>query len=210
MADRASRTSSSLNGLMTAVTSFMFPSLVAGVVVKVNDAPPCGLESLLDESGAGRFADVLSGDRIDRTVGVGVSPVAADRPVAGKGVGHACLPVGVVQDAVVDAVVVAVIFLATYVTDERPLVGERISCRRIQVPGTSGIGHAKGFAGNAVGEFQRQPLPRTRDVELGRIGAREAGVVAAGIEVLQHPDVQAPLVIPDLLPAAVDVPLEAA
>src|SRR5512138_3022278 len=90
MADSASRTSSSLNGLMMAVTSFMVSSLS---------------ERLLHEHRSGRLADVAAGKRVSRILGRRIGVIRAEIPAAGGRVGDADLPVGVVEVvAVVEAV----------------------------------------------------------------------------------------------------------
>src|SRR6266576_6938190 len=92
IAERASRTSSSLNGLMTAVTSFIFrPSMNARFSV---DA--AGLERLLNEHRSRGLADVAAGDRVSGVLGIGVGVVRAE-VVTGHDPRHAKLPVGVVQ-----------------------------------------------------------------------------------------------------------------
>src|SRR6266481_2675456 len=105
MAERASRTSSSLNGLMIAVTNFIFRPSKGDASLAKRDRQES--ERLLHESSSSRSADVFSGEGVDRAVGVGIGPVAAKGPAACDGVGHAGLPVGVIEDAVVDAVVTA-------------------------------------------------------------------------------------------------------
>src|SRR5512132_2054423 len=99
MPDGASRTASSLNGLMIAVTSFIWVSLAS--------------KSLLNEHGAGGLADVAAGERVPRILRVCVRVVRADVPAVARGPRHAELPVGVVERrAVVEAVGAALELLA--------------------------------------------------------------------------------------------------
>src|SRR5215470_4051801 len=113
-------------------------------------------ERLLDEDGAGRLPDVPAGNRVDRLVDVGVAPEGADIPAAAEGVSHAKLPVGVIEDAVRNAVLVAQIFLASNVSIERPLLVDRIVRGEVEVPGV--VGNPEGVV-DAVGILQRSPLP---------------------------------------------------
>src|SRR5687768_16580491 len=103
MADSASRTSSSLNGLMIAVTSFI------GVPRGSEGRPPASLESLLDVDHPGALGDVARVDTIfggrpvahpARVAGVGVE--RADGEVLGQRVAQAELPVLVRAQVVVE------------------------------------------------------------------------------------------------------------
>src|SRR6476620_7963303 len=101
MADNASRTSSSLNGLMMAETSFMMNSLS---------------ERLLHEHGSGRLADVPAGQRVAGILRRRIGVIRAEVPAAGRRVGDADLPVGVVEVvAVVQAVRLSLELLPAHV-----------------------------------------------------------------------------------------------
>src|SRR6266404_7106886 len=132
MAERASRTSSSLNGLMIAVTNFIFrPSKDSASLAKRDRQ---GSESLLNECCSCRPADVLAGDRVRRFVVVGIGPVRAEG-VAVDRVTRPQLPVRVVEDAVAGAVGAAVILLAPDVREDGPLIADRIVSGQVEVPG---------------------------------------------------------------------------
>src|SRR5687767_3536101 len=104
MADRASRTSSSLNGLMMAVISFMF--LSRGVR---SERPG-------DEAHRASPAPVLALEGEVLGIGVGVLVVAAGGEAVAEVPRGAELPDGVVEVAVVESVLHAAVAL---VTDER-------------------------------------------------------------------------------------------
>src|SRR5688572_16096025 len=81
MAESASRTSSSLNGLMMAVTSFMWVS------PRFADSEGPG-----DESDQSLLAPVLALVGIERFLGIGALEVAADGPAVAEVVDRARLP----------------------------------------------------------------------------------------------------------------------
>src|SRR3954469_10475903 len=100
MAESASRTSSSLNGLMMAVTSFMVPSPVIG------PASPAGVrvrsERVCDEGDQAVLAPVLPLVGPQRAVGVGALVVRAGVEAAPEVVRRAELPHRVREVAVVE------------------------------------------------------------------------------------------------------------
>src|SRR2546423_5251016 len=91
MAERASRTSSSLNGLMTAATSFMFLSCFERPV----------LEGIRDECDRASLAPVLAFHGVELVLGVGALVVRAGRQAAAEVPGRAELVDGVGQVVVV-------------------------------------------------------------------------------------------------------------
>src|SRR6266481_1727465 len=145
MAERASRTSSSLNGLMIAVTNFIFRPSKGDASLAKRDRQES--ERLLHESSSSRSADVFSGEGVDRAVGVGI----------------------------------AVVILPADMAEERPLFRERVRRREIQVPSAPGVRRAECARADTVGKLEGHPLPRARDVELGRVGILETGVVTAWV-----------------------------
>src|SRR5687767_14208356 len=114
IAESASRTSSSLNGLMMAVTSFM---AVSG-----------GLRSLEgpgDEADRASAAPVLALEGEVLGIGVGVLVVAAGGEAVAEVVGGAELTDGVVEVAVVEAVLHAAVALVAEHAVQRELVHDR-------------------------------------------------------------------------------------
>src|SRR5258708_15453365 len=92
MDERASRTSSSLNGLMIAVTSFIFPLLVDAALRS---------ERVRHEGDEAVLAPVLALDRVCGCLGVGALVVRARVESAAEVVGRAQLPHRVREEIVV-------------------------------------------------------------------------------------------------------------
>src|SRR6187431_2202657 len=134
MAERASRTSSSLNGLMMAVTSFMF------------SPGTCALERPGDEADRASPAPVLVLVGEVHGIGVGVLVVAADRPAIAEVVGGAELPHGVVVVAVVEAALDAGVALVAEDAVERELVHDRDVHGELEVVGALAVDHAEDLA----------------------------------------------------------------
>src|SRR5258707_11257722 len=99
IAERASRTSSSLNGLMIAVTSFIFssPFYRAGKRAR----PRGGSERIRDEGDEAILAPVLALHRVPRAFGVGPLHVGTRVEAAAEVVGGPQLPHRVREGAVV-------------------------------------------------------------------------------------------------------------
>src|SRR5687768_13164510 len=115
MAESASRTSSSLNGLMIAVTSFMSSPLAR-----------CASERIADEADQPALGPFLPQEREVLRVGVGVLVVPARSPAVADVVGGAELPDGVVEVAVVEPVLGALVALVAEHAVQRELRGERV------------------------------------------------------------------------------------
>src|SRR5881628_1422839 len=135
MAESASRTSSSLNGLMMAVTSFMVPSPVIGPVfparVRVRS------ERVVDEGDQAVLAPVLPLVGPERAVGVGALVVRAGVEAAAEVVGRAELPHRVREVAVVevDRLLRALVALVAERAVERHLVDDRLVHGELEVVG---------------------------------------------------------------------------
>ena len=101
----------------------------------------------------------------------------------------------------------AQVFLTADVRVERPCVGDRVIRGEIEVPPL--VWNAEGVI-DAVRVFKPNPLPRSRDVELGRVRIGGTGDVLSGIPVEVHAEIDSPIVVEGVLPSAVHVPFETA
>src|SRR5262249_42868428 len=150
----ASRTSSSLNGLMIAVTSFIGLPRLESLADRQHDRALAGVLGL---SAAGvQEAVELTGAAITLRVGVDVS--RAQDPAA-EVLRHAELPVGVA--AVVDVLQIEV----SDVADQAPTAAEVVRSAEIDVIGVLGARHGEVIV-DRVEELERQELPRAADVDL--------------------------------------------
>src|SRR5688572_25958573 len=175
MAERASRTSSSLNGLMMAVTSFMVLSGGAALLEGPGDeADRASLGPLLPEEGE------VGG------VGVGVLPIAAGSEAVAEVVRGADLPHGVVEVAVVEAVLRAGVTLVAHEGVQRELLHDRVVHRELEVVGALAVDHAEDLA-DAVRILEGRGPERHAEVHLVgvRLEERAGHAVGAGILVAQ-------------------------
>src|SRR5215471_19107661 len=159
MAERASRTSSSLNGLMMAVTSFM--------------ALPSTLERFLYVDDSPILRCVASGQvGVETALRVAPGVVRADFEVLEESVRHrvrhAGLPIGVAHLAGGGEVPVAPVVPNIEIADVREdcpgRIADRYRCGAVDVPGAVGLGLLRvgsrpEIIGEAVGELHAEPLP---------------------------------------------------
>src|SRR5512133_2643228 len=180
IADSASRTSSSLNGLMMAVTSFMVSFLS---------------ERLLHEHGSRGLADVPAGERVASVLRRRIGVISAEIPAAGRRVRHADLPVGVVEVvAIVEAVRLALEFLPAHVRVQRPLLVDRIVRGQVEVPAVVRIRDAECVA-YRMRVLERHPFPAAGDIQLRRVRPSAAFEVVARLPVGEEADIHAPATV---------------
>src|SRR5688572_12547175 len=157
IAERASRTSSSLKGLMMAVTSFM------GVSSGLRSERPG------DEADGATPAPVLALEGEVLRVGVGVLVVAAGREAVAEVVGGAQLPYGVIEVAVVEPVLHAAVALVAEDPVEGQLVHDREVHGELEIVGALAVDHAEDLR-EAVRVLERRRAERDADVDLVGVG----------------------------------------
>src|SRR3569832_352001 len=200
MPERASRTSSSANGLMMAVTSFMCApwGRVAGPDVRISEGfldaqdQRAGTEAL--RAGAGQHEELV----LARADGGG-----ANGDVVAEVLGH--------RDRVVVVGVPAVDVLAADVRRHREAVAHVQSGAQVQVPAVLAVWGAEQI-GERMRVLHREDVHRQSRVQLERVRvlARDVLVRVARVPVLQAAEVQRDLVVDRVLVAAVDVDLHRA
>src|SRR5690242_574212 len=161
MAERASRTSSSLNGLMIAVTSFMV-------------SPVCERsERIRDEPDEAAFRPVLALHGVEVVLGVGVLVVRADVEAVPEVVAGTGLPYRVGERAVV------LVRLVRERARERELLVARDRVRDVglDVIGALAVGDAERVV-ERVRVLDVQPLPRDARVHLIGVRLRVEGARA--------------------------------
>src|SRR5688572_2042776 len=195
IAESASRTSSSLNGLMTAVTSFMCsPFAAAGVATGCR--PYAGSECLADRQHHGALAgvpglvDAVGIGQVDAAVaeavklalaaialGVGIDVGRTQHPAVDV-LRHADLPVGV-------AGIVHVLELqAADVAVDAPAVAQIVGRAEIEVVRVLGARRTEVVPDHVV-ILEREPFPAAADVDLGVVhlaAQHRAGPVVGGAE----------------------------
>src|SRR5882672_424097 len=174
MADKASRTSSSLNGLMTAVTSFMVSPIGFAGDPALRRVPPflgCLLEGLpyREEDRSLSKLFLVSGyiGHVIQVefVGIGVG-VSKGKVKAAKHLGYADFVVGVVE------ILVVLDRLMSDVTDQHELPGQLVGQISLEVEGTLGVVRIGGIVGR-----------RSTAVDVGR---DETPILADAIPVCQR------------------------
>src|SRR5690606_5675864 len=190
IADRPSRTSSSLNGLMIAVISFMRVSRSEGLADRQHDG---ALAEVAVERVAVALADAAFGIVAD----VCQAPGQADLLLR-----RADLPVGV------RAVAVRVDLLVADVRGQRDAAADVEVAAQVEVARALAVGEPE-QVGQRVRVLQRQHLPAERAVDLERVGRVEARRVLAREVCVQQTDVVAD-VADGTLVAAAEIPSGAA
>src|SRR5574343_1359026 len=200
MAESASRTSSSLNGLMMAVTNFMIGSspfrLKFAIPRRRRPVYRRGMiQVLLEGFGNGQDGDATPGilglgaavgeavklARTTTAIGVGVD-IGQAEDVTGDILGHAKLPVGVTDAAGACSGISVVIGVeVTNVAVDTPTIAQIVAGGQVEIAAALGFRQAK-VIGDGVAVLQGQELPATRNVQFavvdgaGDIGGRVLGV----------------------------------
>src|SRR5690606_1884379 len=202
MPERASRTSSSLNGLMMAVMSFMVSLLGAA-----GSRPPPGparSEGLADRQHDRALAELFAegvGHALVLVIGVDVVQAEVE---SAEGFRHA--------EAVVDVLVAgsrqALDLLVADVRRHGEAVGERELGAEVEITRALAVVRPE-QVGERVRVLEAEELPAALDVGLERVRAVEAARVAAGVVVVEEAGVVAEVTHGAGI-AAVEVPLDAA
>src|SRR5258706_13240372 len=166
MLESASRTSSSLNGLMMAVTSFMRSPVSDSFADRKHDDAAAGVLEL-----RARARGQLVGEAVEARVGhvaaalgAGVEIGGAEHP-AGNVLGDADLPVGVVAVGGIGPRAPALELELAQVADDSPASAQVVG--RAQVPVVRAFGpREREVIVDRMEVFERDPLPGAANVEL--------------------------------------------
>src|SRR5437764_3288278 len=205
IAESASRTSSSLNGLMMAVTSFM------GSPISV-----AALERFLDVGHAATSRRVQSRQiGIEKARGVVAGVIGAELDVLeqafGYGVRDAGFPVGV-RGPGVTAAVVPHVEVADVAEQRKAGIADRIRRRQVVIAGAVGLLASRlnpeVVAADCPRALEAHPLPANRGVQLPRVGVEHVGVPRVRIDVAVDAEIVGPVLLAGerVLVSAIEVP----